>query len=147
MAIKAVYDIGIPCRDAKGLRALPEDCKFKATLSFDPFEVWRRMRDASMDAWANAMTLTVNTQECARATGAMLDASLTVSIPIRIIENAMGQALQQYNMPSRADFISLAERLTQIETAIDDLDAKLDLPLQPRPIEAAAPRATRQETN
>ena len=106
--------------------------------SFDPFEVWRRMRDASMDAWANAMTLTVNTQECARATGAMLDAYLTASIPIRIIENAMGQALQQYNMPSRADFISLAERLTQIETAMDDLDAKLDLALQPRPAGAAS---------
>jgi hypothetical protein len=52
----------------------------------------------------------------------------------------MEQALQQYNMPSRADFIGLAERLTQIETAIDDLDAKLDLPLEPRPVEAAAPR-------
>src|ERR1039457_892845 len=111
--------------------------------SFDPFEVWRRMRDASMDTWANAMTLTVNTQECARSTGAMLDAYLTISIPLRqIIENAMGQALQQYNVPSRADFISLAERLTQIETAIDDLDAKFDLPLdlEPRPVEAAAPR-------
>src|SRR5450755_1141541 len=88
------------------------------------------MRDASMDAWANAMTLTANTEAYARATGAMLDASLTASIPLRqIIENAMGQALQQYNLPSRADFISLAERLTQIETAIDDLDAKFDLPL------------------
>jgi hypothetical protein len=113
----------------------------KDQKSFDPFEVWRRMRDASMDAWANAMTLTSNTEAYARATGAMLDACLTASIPLRqIIENAMGQALQQYNMPSRADFISLADRLTQIETAIDDLDAKLDLPRQPRPVEAAAPR-------
>ena len=77
--------------------------------SFDPFQVWRRMRDASMDAWANAMTLTANTEAYARTTGAMLDASLTASIPLRqFIENAMGQALQQYNMPSRADFISLA---------------------------------------
>ena len=113
----------------------------KDPKSFDPFEVWRRMRDASMDAWANAMTLTANTEAYARATGAMLDGSLTASIPLRqIIENAIGQALQQYNLPSRADFISLADRLTQIETAIDDLDAKLDLPLQPRPVEAAAPR-------
>jgi hypothetical protein len=29
-------------------------------------------------------------------------------------------------MPSRADFVSLAQRLTNIEMRLDDLDAKLD---------------------
>jgi polyhydroxyalkanoic acid synthase PhaR subunit len=115
--------------------------------SFDPFEAWRGMRDSSMDAWAKAMTQTVNTEEYAKASGVMLDAYLTASIPFRqMLEKAMGQALQQCNMPTRADFISLAERLTQIETALDDLDAKLDLALQTRPMEAAAHKANKKET-
>jgi len=36
------------------------------------------------------------------------------------------QALQQSNMPTRSDVVSLAERLTNIERRLDDLDAKLD---------------------
>lgn len=38
----------------------------------------------------------------------------------------MLQALQQLNMPSHADFVSLAERLTNVEMKLDDMDAKLD---------------------
>ena len=57
----------------------------------------------------------------------MLDAYLTASIPFNeMLKKAMTQALQQANMPSRTDIISLAERLTQVEMRLDDLDAKLD---------------------
>lgn len=38
----------------------------------------------------------------------------------------MLQTLQHLSMPSRADFISLAERATNIEMRLDDMDAKLD---------------------
>jgi len=38
----------------------------------------------------------------------------------------MLQALQQLSMPSRADFVGLADRLTNIEMRLDDMDAKLD---------------------
>jgi len=94
---------------------------------FDPFEAWRGIRDESMDAWAKTMIQAVNSEEYAKTTGAMLDAYLTASIPFsEMVKKAMAQALQQANMPTRADFISLAERLTQMEMRIDDLDAKLD---------------------
>ena len=94
---------------------------------YDPIEAWRGLRDESMDAWSKIMIQAVNSEEYAKTSGAMLDAYLTASIPFsEMLKKAMGQALQQANMPTRADFISLAERLTQVEMRIDDLDAKLD---------------------
>lgn len=95
--------------------------------SFDPFDAWRGMRDASLDAWSKAMIEAVNTEAYAQSSGAMLDAWLTASIPFReMLEKTMVQALQQLSMPTRADIISLAERLTNIEMKLDDMDARFD---------------------
>ncbi len=99
--------------------------------NFDPFELWRGMRDAGMDAWAKMMTQTVNTEAYAQATGAMLEAYLAASAPAReAFAAGMAAALQQMNLPTRADVLGLAERLTNIEMRLDDLDAKLDAALQ-----------------
>ena len=93
----------------------------------DPFEPWRNIRDAYMDTWAKTMVQNVNSDAYAKATGAMLDAYLTASLPFRqAVEKAMLQALQQLNLPSRAEAVALAERMTNIEVRLDDLDAKLD---------------------
>ena len=95
---------------------------------FDPMEPWRGMRDVYMDAWAKTMVDMVNTEAYAQASGAMLDTYLTVSAPFReAIEKAMLKTLEQLAMPSRADFVSIAERMTNIEMKLDDLDAKLDV--------------------
>ena len=94
---------------------------------FDPFEAWRDVRNNSLDAWSKMMIQAVNSEDYAKSSGAMLDAYLTASIPFNeMLKKAMTQALQQANMPTRADVISLAERLTQVEMHLDDLDAKLD---------------------
>jgi hypothetical protein len=94
---------------------------------FDPFEAWRGIRNEGMDAWAKAMIQAVNSEEYAKTSGAMLDAYLTASIPFsEMLKKAMTQALQQANMPTRADFITLAERLTQLEMLLDDLAAQLE---------------------
>jgi len=94
---------------------------------FDPMQPWRSMRDAYLDAWAKSMVEMVNSEAYAQATGAMLDAYLTVSAPFReAVEKAMLKTLEQLAMPSRADVISLAERMTHIEMRLDDMDAKLD---------------------
>jgi polyhydroxyalkanoic acid synthase PhaR subunit len=94
---------------------------------FDPLEAWRNMRDATLDAWSKAMIETVNTEAYASATGAMLDASLAASAPFReALEKSMVQTLQMLNLPTRADFESLAERMTNLEMRLDDIDAKLD---------------------
>jgi hypothetical protein len=94
---------------------------------FDPMEPWRGMRDAYLDGWAKSMVDMVNTEAYAQATGTMLDTYLSVSAPFReAIEKAMLKALEQLSMPSRADVVSIAERMTNIEMRLDDMDAKLD---------------------
>lgn len=115
--------------------------------SFDPFQAWREIRDRSMDVWAKAMVEAVRSEDYAKASGAMLDAYLTASIPFReMLEKTMGQALEQMNMPTRADVTSLAERLTNMEMRLDDLDSKVDELLRARatPSPAAAKRAAKR---
>ena len=93
----------------------------------DPMAAFREMRDTYLDAWAKATVDVVNTEAYAKSTGTMLDTYLSASSPFRdALEKAMLQALQQLSMPSRADFISLAERLINVEMKLDDIDAKLD---------------------
>jgi polyhydroxyalkanoic acid synthase PhaR subunit len=95
--------------------------------TIDPMDLWREMRDASMSAWSKAMIETVNTDAYAQTSGAVLENWLTNSAPFRsAFEKTMLMALEQCSMPSRNDFISLADRLTNVETRLDDMDAKLD---------------------
>ena len=94
---------------------------------FDPFEQFRSMRDAYLDSMAKLMVDAVNTEGYAQATGAMLENSLTISAPFReAMEKSMLQVLQQLSMPSRQDFTALADRFTNLEMRLDDMDAKLD---------------------
>lgn len=94
---------------------------------FDPMGAFRDVRDIYLDAWSKTMVDAVNTEAYAKASGSMLDTYLTASSPFReALEKTMRQALQQLSMPSRADFVSLAERLTNVEMKLDDIDAKLD---------------------
>jgi len=93
----------------------------------DPTDAFRDMRDTYLDAWAKAMVETVNTDAYARTTGMVLDTYLSASSPFRdAVEKAMLRVLEQLSMPSRADFVSLADRVTNIEMRLDDMDAKLD---------------------
>ena len=94
---------------------------------FDPAANWKEGRDTYLDAWAKAMVEAVNSDQYAKATGAMLDSYLTASSPLKdMLEKSMLQALQHLNMPSSADVMALAERVTSIEMRLDDMDAKLD---------------------
>ena len=94
---------------------------------FDPTGMLKEMRDANMDGWAKMMVAFVNTDAYAESTGAMLDAWLTSSGPLRkMMEKSMSQATAQLNMPTRDDVSRIAERLTNIEMRLDDMDAKLD---------------------
>jgi hypothetical protein len=94
---------------------------------FDPTGMFQSIRDANMDAWSKMMIQLVNTDAYAQATGAMLDAWFTNSAPIRkVLETTFVQVLTNLQMPVRADVVSLAERLTNIEMRLDDIEAKMD---------------------
>jgi hypothetical protein len=117
---------------------------------FDPFGTLRSARDTYMESWSKAMLELVNSEGYAQATSRMLDSYLTMSIPVRkLLETSMTQVLAQLNMPTRADVISLAERMTNIEMRLDDLDARFDAlerllrerPATPATAATAAPAA------
>ncbi len=117
---------------------------------FDPAS-WREGRDAYLDVWAKAMVNAVNSDQYAKATGALLDSYLTASSPFRdVLEKSMTQVLQQLSMPSKSDFVSLAERVTNIEMRLDDMDAKLDKILahlaKPVPAAKASAGAKKEKT-
>jgi polyhydroxyalkanoate synthesis regulator phasin len=93
---------------------------------FDPIGMFKTVRDGNMDAWSKAMIQLVNSEVYAKSTAVMLDAWLTTSAPFRkVIESTMTQVLVNLNMPTRADVTTLAERLTNIEMRLDDLEAEL----------------------
>jgi hypothetical protein len=93
----------------------------------DPFEQFRSMRDAYLDSMAKLMVEAVNTEGYAQVTGAALENSLAISAPFReAMEKSMLQVLQQLSMPSRQDFTALADRFTNLEMRLDEIDAKLD---------------------
>jgi polyhydroxyalkanoate synthesis regulator phasin len=94
---------------------------------FDPLESFRGLRDIYLDTMAKAMVEAVNTESYAKASGAMLDTTLTLSAPLREgLEKSMLQILEQLSLPSRQDIVALAERFTNLEMRLDDMDAKLD---------------------
>ncbi|MCO6455225.1 MAG: hypothetical protein J5I93_07985 [Pirellulaceae bacterium] len=116
---------------------------------FDPTGLVKSMRDASLDAWSKMMVELVNTQAYAEAQGTMLDAWLSNSAPFRKgTENAINQTLANLNLPSREDITRLAERLTNIEMRLDDLDAKLDEALRggQKPGKARQSRTGKEES-
>ena len=93
----------------------------------DPLDSLRGIRDAYLNSMSKTMIEAVNSESYAQATGAMLDFYLTASAPFReAIEKSMVQALQQLSMPSRQEITALAERFTNLEMRLDDLDANLD---------------------
>jgi polyhydroxyalkanoic acid synthase PhaR subunit len=93
----------------------------------DPVGAWRAIRDANLDAWAKGMATMANTESFANALGLQLDSMLATSGPIqKAVSEYMESYLAQANMPSRAEIVSLAQRMTSIEMRLDDMDARLD---------------------
>jgi hypothetical protein len=97
------------------------------TMRDASLKTWIAMRDAGLDSWSKMMIDMVNSDDYSQATGQWLDTYLTLSQPYkRMIDTMMTQVLAGLNMPMRTDVTGLAERLTNIETRLDDQDAKLD---------------------
>lgn len=97
----------------------------------DPFGPWRSFRDASMDAWAKALTEAVGTDAFAQAMGTYLDSYLATSAPFqKAVDQYMNAVLPRMSLPTRDEVIDLARRMTNIELRLDDLDAKTDQIMQ-----------------
>jgi hypothetical protein len=112
---------------------------------FDPAGILKSIRDANLESTSRMMIDLVNSDAYANATGVMLDAWLSNSTPFRkALESALTQVITGLNLPTRDDVISLAERLTNIEMRLDDLEAKVD---EVRRAPAPRPRARAKPAN
>jgi cobyrinic acid a,c-diamide synthase len=115
----------------------------------DPFESFRGMRDAYLDSMSKVMINAVNSEEYAEATGAMLNNAMTLSAPFReALDKSMVMALQQLSLPSRQEVAALAQRFSNMEMRLDDMDVKLDRIIELAsadrpPVPRSAPEAKR----
>jgi len=93
----------------------------------EAFEGLREMRDAYLDAMSKAMIDVVNSDAYTKATGSMMEGYLSWATPFReSLDTIMRQSLEQMSLPSRQEVAVLAERFTNVEMRLDDVDAKLD---------------------
>ena len=130
----------------------------ETTNPLDPFDTlntmreaslktWHTMREASLETWSKLMIDLVNSEAYSQVTSQWLDTYLTLSQPFqRVLETTMTEVLTRLNMPIRTEMTSLAERLTNVEMRLDDLDAKLDVILHVLQTFAASNPASDTET-
>ena len=94
---------------------------------FDPFGIMKSMRDTSMENWAKTMTEFVNSDSFTATQAETLNAWLATSTPFRkLLEDTLSKSMEALHLPSTDDLARLANRLTNIEMRLDDMDAKLD---------------------
>ncbi len=93
---------------------------------FDPLAFWKQFQTAGMNVWTKAMNDVVASEDFAQNMGRYLETYLAAALPQQQLMKQVDQYLQQMNLPSRPDLLSVAERLTHLEMRVDDLDTKLD---------------------
>ena len=93
----------------------------------DPFAPFIQVSDLMMKSWADVLSQTVTSPTFAKSMGEQMQGFLEGTKLIRQqMQTAMEQSLQQMNVPSREQVVSLAERLTHVEMRVDDIEAKVD---------------------
>jgi hypothetical protein len=98
-----------------------------STAPPDMMAMLKQMRDANMEVWAKAMTDFVNTDSYAGASAEGLNMMLATCEPFqKLMLKNVTQTLEQMNIATRDDVTRLADRFTNIEMRLDDMDAKLD---------------------
>ena len=95
--------------------------------NIDPFAQMFQFYDAFSKSWSNVMSDTVASKSFAESMGQQMEGNLeAMKLMRQQIGGWMEQYLQQMNLPTRTEVISLSERLTKLEMVMDDIDAKLD---------------------
>jgi uncharacterized protein Yka (UPF0111/DUF47 family) len=77
--------------------------------------------------WSGAASDMVSNKSFADSMAQQLESSLSAAqLMRRQVGELMEQSLQQMNLPTRKDILSMAERMTNVEMRLDDIEAKLD---------------------
>lgn len=95
--------------------------------TIDPFAQMILFYDSMSKSWAKVMSDAVASKSFAESMGQQVEGSLeSITVMQKQFGDLYERYLQQMNLPTRKEMVSLAERLTKLEMAVDDLDAKLD---------------------
>lgn len=93
----------------------------------DPVAGMLEFYDNWSKSWARTMSDMVANERVASTMAQQLEGSLEYwSLVKRQVGEVMEQYLTQMNLPTQKDVIGVAERLTNIEMRIDDIEAKVD---------------------
>jgi len=93
----------------------------------DPFAQMVQFYDDWTRAWAGAMSETVSSKGFADTMAQQMEGSMSaMRLWRQQMAEVMNQSLQHMNLPTLSDVSGLAERMTQIEMRLDDLEAKVD---------------------
>ena len=93
----------------------------------DPLGPMMQFYDAWAKSWSGAMSETVASERFAETMAQQMESGLeTMALIRRQVGETMEQYLHQMSLPTRDEVLGLADRLTKIEMAIDDVDAKMD---------------------
>lgn len=106
-----------------------------------------RMRDAALDSSAKVALRVAGSPVYTQSMRALAMPGLIAAGLIRKSrEKAMADLLARLNMPSRAEVLSLSQRLTHIELSLDDLAASAAGPrvVTEPPVKLVRPRVARE---
>jgi uncharacterized protein Yka (UPF0111/DUF47 family) len=96
----------------------------------DPFAQMVQFYDDWTKTWAGTASEMVSNKNFADSIAQQLESSLsTTQMVRRQMGEIMEQSLQQMSLPTRKQVLSIAERMTNIEMRLDDMEAKLDAAL------------------
>jgi hypothetical protein len=88
----------------------------------DPFAQMFQFYDTFAKSWSGVLSEAVASKSFAESMGRQVESSLD---SMTLLRRQMGDLMEQY-LPTRKEVIGIAKRLTHLEMALDDLDAKMD---------------------
>ena len=93
----------------------------------DPFSQMLQFYDDWTTTWSGAASEMASNKNVADSMAQQLDSSLsTAQMMRRQMSELMEQSMQQMSMPTRREILSIAERMTNIEMRLDDMETKVD---------------------
>ena len=99
----------------------------EGSSQIDPFAQMFQFYDSFAKSWSGVVSEAVASQSFAESMGQQLESSLdTMTLFRRQMGDLMEQYLQQMSLPTRKDVISISKRITHLEMALDDLNAKME---------------------
>jgi polyhydroxyalkanoic acid synthase PhaR subunit len=89
----------------------------------DPFTLWKKLYDQTEEQWSKALGETVKSESFSAWLGFMQKQMLEYQDAVR---KTTERYLEHAHLPSKQDLASLAELIVNVDTKVDELDAKLD---------------------